>query len=383
MSIQLPVSAGSASALARDVTLGRLTSMTFPARLQLPRHDHPDATIAIVLKGGFAGTYTGIERECSPMTLVVEPAGALHTNRFGGLPTTVVTLSLGSSAGPAVEAVATLPRFGRDAFAAGVAKQADSELHRPDDLTPLAVEALALELVTRLARTGAEGAQPGWLRDVRELLHARFAEPLRLADVASAVGVEPDRLARSFRGAYGEPMAAYLRRLRVNSAADLLLAERDTPIAAIAADVGFADQSHLTRSFVRTMGITPAPLGQAPTRGRCRTLRVRRSSGDRIQFVSWLERQDRPVALSVVAAIGLVLALALSPIVPGFRNPIALTLAPLLAVGLYEGRRRWWGRWELIALILVVGVGLALFFISPVTSLRGESGLIRHVLQLG
>ena len=79
-----------------------------------------------------------------------------------------------------------------------------------------------------------------------------------MADVALAVGVEPDRLARAFRRVYHEPMASYVRRLRVRAAAELLMAETDATIAGIAAEVGFADQSHLTRSFVRTLGTTPA-----------------------------------------------------------------------------------------------------------------------------
>jgi AraC-like DNA-binding protein len=263
MSLQLPVSAGSANVVARDVTLGRMTTMTFAAGLDLPRHEHPDATVAIILRGGFAGTYGGVERECSRMTLLVEPAGASHTNRFGNLPTTVVTLSLSASSWPTVERVAASPRFSRDAFATGVAQQANSELRRPDDLTPLAVEAMALELVTRLARTRPDGDQPTWLHDARELLHARFAESLRLADIASAIGVEPDRLARAFRRVYGEPLATYVRRLRVNAAAELLLAGPDMPISAIAAEVGFADQSHLTRSFLKTLGTTPARYREA------------------------------------------------------------------------------------------------------------------------
>jgi hypothetical protein len=86
---------------------------------------------------------------------------------------------------------------------------------------------------------------------------------------------------------------------------------------------------------------------------------------DRIYIVSWLERQDRLVAMGVVAVIGLVVAIALSTILPGFRNLIALALAPVLAVGLYEGRRLRWSREELTALVVVVGVGLALFLISP------------------
>jgi AraC family transcriptional regulator len=257
MSMQLAVTTGSESVRARDLTLGRLASMSFPPRLELPRHSHPEPTIAVILRGGFAGRYGGTDRDCAPMTLLVEPAGASHTNRFGDFPTTVLTLSLASTE-PSLDALGRQPRFTRDIYSAGLAKQADTELQRPDELTPLAVEGLALELVTRLARTPTDRGMPGWLSEARDVLHERYAESLRLGDVASVVGVEPDRLARAFRRVYHEPMASYVRRLRVRAAAELLVAERDTTIAAIAADVGFADQSHLTRSFVRTIGATPA-----------------------------------------------------------------------------------------------------------------------------
>lgn len=258
MSIQLAVNAGSERAQARTMSLGRMTAMSFPAGLNLPRHEHPEATVAVILRGGFVGVYAGVERDCSPMTLVVEPAGASHTNRFSDAPTTILTLSLAPSASAAVESVARSQRFTRDAFAAGLAQQADTELRRPDELTPLAVEALGLELVTRLARTPSDSGMPAWLGRARDMLHERFAEALRLADVASAVGVEPDRLARAFRRAHHEPMATYVRRLRVNAAAEMLVAGPEPSVAAIAAEVGFADQSHLTRCFVRTLGTTPA-----------------------------------------------------------------------------------------------------------------------------
>jgi AraC-like DNA-binding protein len=256
--MQLAVTAGSDSIRARDVTLGRMTSMSFPPGLELPRHSHPQPTIAVILRGGFAGRYGGTDRDCAPMTLLVEPAGASHDNRFGPLSTTILTVSLGSSSPPALDSLGRQPRFTRDAYSAGLAHQADTELRRPDELTQLAVEGLALELLTRLARTPTDGGTPSWLTAARDLLHERYAESLRMDDVASAVGVEPDRLARAFRRAYREPLASYVRRLRVRAAAEMLTRDSDATIAAIAAEVGFADQSHLTRSFVRVIGTTPA-----------------------------------------------------------------------------------------------------------------------------
>jgi transcriptional regulator GlxA family with amidase domain len=131
-----------------------------------------------------------------------------------------------------------------------------TELDRPDDVTPIAVEASALELIARIARLGRPERRPAWLGEASEVLHARYAESLSLGEIAAAVGVEPERLARGFRHAFGEPLGTHLRRIRVTAAA-AFLASTDLPIARVAADVGFADQSHLTRWFNRYLDTTP------------------------------------------------------------------------------------------------------------------------------
>jgi AraC family transcriptional regulator len=214
--------------------------------------------VAVVLRGGFLGSYGREERSCFQTSVVVEPAGEPHANDFGDLPTAVLALSvreetlrsaLPSLAGPA--------QFSRDPFAADIARRANAELEHPDELMPMAVESAALELLTRLARTARDEGRSVWLNKARDLLHDRYAYPLRLSEVAAEVGVEPERLARTFRRVYGEPMASYLRRLRVHAAASML-ATGDLPISQVAAEVGFADQSHLTRCFGRYLGTTPA-----------------------------------------------------------------------------------------------------------------------------
>jgi transcriptional regulator GlxA family with amidase domain len=192
------------------------------------------------------------------MTVIVEPAGSIHANRFGRRQTHVLSLSLGDGPPPQVSAMARETRITHDAYAASLARSADAELQRPDELTSLAVDGIALEIVARLARAAGGDELAGWLRAACDLVHERFAEPLRLDTVAAEVGVEPDRLARAFRRAYRAPLATYVRRLRVEAAAERLVREPEASIAIIAGDVGFADQSHLTRRFVAVMGTTPA-----------------------------------------------------------------------------------------------------------------------------
>jgi AraC-like DNA-binding protein len=252
------VTTGATSVQAVDLPFGRISAMRFPAGLHLQMHQHPRATIAVILQGGFAGSYHHQEHDCSATNVVVEPAGESHANRFGDAPSTILTISLREEElqGP----FATLTRrvrFGRDPFVTQVARRAQVELSDSDDLMPMAVESAALELMTRLARSARNEGRPVWLNRARQHLHDRLADPLQLSDVALEVGVEPERLARTFRQAFGEPMASYVRRLRVEVAATML-ASGDAPLSQVAADVGFADQSHMTRCFARYLGTTPA-----------------------------------------------------------------------------------------------------------------------------
>ena len=150
----------------------------------------------------------------------------------------------------------------RDPGVASVARRAADELRMPDGVTPFAVEGLVLELLAlaaRLQNTDAIGAgrrSPRWLGEARALLHDRYREHLRLADIADAVGVHPVHLARVFRLNYGTPVGTYARGLRLTWAAGRLR-DSDDGIAQIALEAGFFDQSHFTRTFKRQFGLTP------------------------------------------------------------------------------------------------------------------------------
>jgi AraC family transcriptional regulator len=97
---------------------------------------------------------------------------------------------------------------------------------------------------------------PEWLERVRESLHDRYAESVRLADLAREAGVHPSHLSRSFSRFFGTGLGDYLRALRI-AAARRELETTDRPIARIALRTGFSDQSHLTRWLKRATGMTP------------------------------------------------------------------------------------------------------------------------------
>lgn len=90
----------------------------------------------------------------------------------------------------------------------------------------------------------------------REYLHANAHLDIGLDQLAMVTGVDRFRLTRAFKAAYGLAPHAYLVQLRL-SKARRLLASGAQP-AAVAMELGFADQSHMGRWFVRAYGLTPA-----------------------------------------------------------------------------------------------------------------------------
>lgn len=127
---------------------------------------------------------------------------------------------------------------------------------------PLVLETLALELFACAAHRPRLRPAPHWLRRVRDWLRDRYAEPLTLSEAAVTFGITPVHLSRTFREQYGCTMGAYLRAVRAEHVRRAL-ARRERPLAQIALDAGFCDQSHMTRVFRQAFGITPGAYRRA------------------------------------------------------------------------------------------------------------------------
>ena len=96
---------------------------------------------------------------------------------------------------------------------------------------------------------------------VRAMLDEAYAADLGAADLASAAGCSRYVVYRAFEAAYGLAPSEYQRQRRLRAARRLLSAGRRP--AEVAAEVGFADQAHLTRWFVRSFGLTPGDYSRA------------------------------------------------------------------------------------------------------------------------
>ena len=91
---------------------------------------------------------------------------------------------------------------------------------------------------------------------VRDYLAAHAREQTPASTLETIAGTDRFTIARHFRWAFGTSPDRYrtLRRLALARA----VIERGQSLARAAAETGFADQSHMTRQFKRTYGLTPA-----------------------------------------------------------------------------------------------------------------------------
>ncbi|SEB08698.1 AraC family transcriptional regulator [Rubrimonas cliftonensis] len=133
----------------------------------------------------------------------------------------------------------------------------------------LLARAAGCEILAELCRLGGApfrqvrgGLAPWAERRCLDLMHARLSEDISLDELAAEARLSPFHFVRMFKRSLGVPPRAYLTRLRVEKASELL--ERtDLPITEIALEVGYSSNQVLARVFTRHMRVTPSDYRRA------------------------------------------------------------------------------------------------------------------------
>jgi AraC family transcriptional regulator len=246
----IPVAACTTRNASLDTGGLRVSDISFAPNRRLPQHSHPHGCIAVVLEGAVDKTFARTSGTATRGTVITMPPVEPHADVFGRSGARLVVAET-----PGDEQVA----LGRDWSALVIAAKIARELESPDEFTPLAVEGLALELAAAARRLRPNGA-PSWLRTAREVALERA--PVTVAEIAAELEVDPRLLARGFHEHYGSSIGEYVRNARLDWAAAKLV-ETDAPLATLALEAGFADQSHFTRSFKRRTGLPPGRYRRA------------------------------------------------------------------------------------------------------------------------
>lgn len=244
----------------RDCTgfTAALRRATVPAE-EVVEHAHAGAHLVLAIDATYLSAARGSADRNGPMTLVYNPPGTLHRDRFAVTGGRFMSIDLdpglvhGGPAEPLVVAdIEARAGAGRIAGMIGTTAPDAVEL-----------EALLLDVVAHVHdRPATSRHMPCWLGTAAEAL-ADLAgnSALQVREVARLAGVHPVHFAREFRRHFGCGPSKALRRHRVARAAGLL--SRGSRLADIALQAGFADQSHMSRAFRHEYGTTPARFREA------------------------------------------------------------------------------------------------------------------------
>jgi AraC family transcriptional regulator len=237
-----------------------LYRLLFPPAFRHGVVDPPRGYLAVVLEGAVRKSFrrTSSTLDCGSFASI--PAGASHSSVFAAAGCEVLVIRPSNDDGAQLFGRLLVELRRVDASAAThLGRRIAGELGATDSCSALALEGLALELIASVGRATAQPRNDrgtAWLHTVRELLDASVPGLPCLQELAAAVGRHPAHLARVFRREYGVTVADYAR-LRRLEWATAKIASTDAPLARIALDAGFADQSHFTRAFRRHHGVTP------------------------------------------------------------------------------------------------------------------------------
>jgi AraC family transcriptional regulator len=242
-----------------------LTEALYPAGLTLSKHSHEGASFSFVLKGGYTETYGNKIRHCEPSKVIYLPSGETHSDNFLSVGARALHVEIDLRRQMRFGELTTLLADSTD-FQGGIIASLFYQLYREfgaktDGATPLAIEGLILEIIAAsLRQTAEKRTKNERVKDVeraRDFLHAHFSEQNSLARIAALSGMQPTYLARAFRRRYGYTVGEYVRRLRIEFACREL-SDSEKPLALIAQNAGFFDQSHFSNTFKRLTGQSPA-----------------------------------------------------------------------------------------------------------------------------
>ena len=202
---------------------------------RMARHRHTESYAALVLAGGYLEAGDSGRIRVQPGQVVVHNAHEAHQDDFSGVGAQVLNI-------PLVEDIGVVTGTIEDPDA--IARLAERDIASATALLKDAIRPLDARLAD-------------WPDKLAAAL-ASTAE-FRIEDWADGMGLAPQSISRGFRRAYGVSPKRYRVEQRTLRAIRKLHTWRGT-LAALAAELGFSDQAHLTRAVVALTGLAPNRL---------------------------------------------------------------------------------------------------------------------------
>jgi AraC-like DNA-binding protein len=236
-----------------------------------PVEQRSDRNLVLTRHGRFRRRVDGVVSDIDPTIAYLTAPGEEEqfAHPAGGDDCTLVTLTdgtwravAGDAPGPVRSSVyvdAGLDLAHRRTLAA--AQAGDAAYATTEELLRL----LALAVGAAGAGRPSAPAERALAEAARGAIVADDPAATTLSGLARTLGVSPSRLSRAFTVHMGESLTRYRNRVRVGWALDRIEAGEPS-LAVLAADLGFADQAHLTRTVRAHVGRPPVALRRLLTR---------------------------------------------------------------------------------------------------------------------
>jgi len=218
---------------------------------RIPPHKHANDYLCIVLDGGFSEQEGARWHERRSGSLFTHHAGATHHDRFGPRGAMCVNLHYpeGEQGQFVAEGLCSAPtRVAAQQLAFELAARSREDL---------AMASLAAEIMGSLCPENAYARDRGqWLDRVMEAIADQPDRRWTLGELAEVADRHPVHLAQAFRAKTGFSLGVF-QRLRRLTSLSLALRRGAEPLAALAAEFGYCDQSHMTTEFRSAFGVSP------------------------------------------------------------------------------------------------------------------------------
>jgi AraC family transcriptional regulator len=219
-----------------------------------PRHSHSFTQISFLLSGQIFEQHPRSEWRPTGYAFGRKPAGIPHENRWGNEGVLIFSVEL----------------YGGELEATEAQGEPGWSVMEPQPLLPKLVRACILSsaasreeamwdlLALRHHQSPSAGSPPLWLIRAREAI---MDDPghLTISQVARLAGIHRAHFSTTFRNYYGVPPSVFRQKVLVTRAISEAVCARDS-LTRIAYDVGFSDQSHMSRLVRAVVGISPMLL---------------------------------------------------------------------------------------------------------------------------
>lgn len=217
-------------------------------------HDHPHHQVILSLEGVLDMEIGKRSGRVDSTRGALVPAGTMHAfaavgrNKF-----VTLDIAAASPVEPRALLAGGMPFF---ALPRGVEHLLAYVGTRPD-CCGAEMEHVAPLLAAAVSNAATEITMPESVERARAFLQRSHRRPVTCEDAARAAGLSTARLHALFAQWFGMGPGRYLTEIRLGRARDRLAGSAD-PIAAIALDAGFSEQSAFSRAFRRRYGQSPA-----------------------------------------------------------------------------------------------------------------------------